>query len=429
MGVLVSGPMNVGDFNAAAVVYLTFSTTGTTGAPLTLAGTPAVSVYKDGNTTETTTGVTLTVDYDSVTGLHHVAIDTTDSFYAVGSSFQVVITTGTVGGTSVVGHVIGFFSIERKPKVNVTQISSAAVNTGTAQIGCNAVQAGGTVWGSGAITANSIASDAITAAKIATGAIDADAIADGAIDAAAFAAGAITATVIADGAIDAATFAAGAITATVIATGAVDADALATDAVTEIVDAVWANAARTLTAIDEDSTTLDLDATVRAAVGLASANLDTQLDALPTAAEITTAVWAAAARTLTALDEDSTTIDLDATIIAAVGLASSNLDTQLAAIAADNPNRLTKNTALSAFMFVMYDSADHITPKTGLTITAQRTLDGAALASCANSASEVGNGIYKINLAATDTNADSIMFRFTASNADPCFVYATTQPT
>ncbi len=40
---------------------------------------------------------------------------------------------------------------------------------------------------------------------------------------------------------------------------------------------VWEYATRTLTAIDEDSTTLDLDATVRAAVGLATANLDTQL--------------------------------------------------------------------------------------------------------------------------------------------------------
>jgi hypothetical protein len=89
-------------------------------------------------------------------------------------------------------------------------------------------------------------------------------------------AGVITATAIANAAIDAATF----------ATGAIDAAALAADAGTEIGTAVWATAARTLTALDEDSTTLDLDTTIRAAVGLASANLDTQLDALPTAAEI-----------------------------------------------------------------------------------------------------------------------------------------------
>jgi hypothetical protein len=60
-------------------------------------------------------------------------------------------------------------------------------------------------------------------------------------------------------------FAAGAITAAAIATGAIDADALAADAGTEIGTAVWASAARTLTALDEDSTTIDLDATIQAA--------------------------------------------------------------------------------------------------------------------------------------------------------------------
>lgn len=49
---------------------------------------------------------------------------------------------------------------------------------------------------------------------------------------------------------------------------------------------VWAVGTRSLTVLDEDSTTLDLDATIRAAVGLASANLDTQLDGLPTTAEV-----------------------------------------------------------------------------------------------------------------------------------------------
>lgn len=74
--------------------------------------------------------------------------------------------------------------------------------------------------------------------------------------------------------------AAGAITAAAIATGAIDADALAADAGTEIGTAVWASTTRTLTALDEDSTTLDLDATIRAALGMASANLDTQLAAI-----------------------------------------------------------------------------------------------------------------------------------------------------
>lgn len=70
---------------------------------------------------------------------------------------------------------------------NTTQISGSAVSTSSAQIGVNVVNAGGTAWGSGAITAGSIASSAITNAKFAAGAIDAAAIADGAIDNATFA--------------------------------------------------------------------------------------------------------------------------------------------------------------------------------------------------------------------------------------------------
>ncbi len=85
----------------------------------------------------------------------------------------------------------------------------------------------------------------------------------------------------------------GAITATSIAADAIGASELAADAATEIATAVWALGTRSLTILDEDSTTLDLDATIRAAVGLASANLDTQIDALPTNAELATALGTA----------------------------------------------------------------------------------------------------------------------------------------
>ncbi len=76
--------------------------------------------------------------------------------------------------------------------------------------------------------------------------------------------------------------ASGVITATSIAADAIGASELAADAATEIATAVWATATRQLTALDEDVTTLDLDATIRAAVGLASANLDTQLSTIDT---------------------------------------------------------------------------------------------------------------------------------------------------
>jgi hypothetical protein len=106
--------MSLGDFDTSAVIYFKFTTfRPSTGAPFTLAGTPALSVYKDASTTQTTTGVTLTADFDSVTGLNHVAIDTSDAFYAAGSFFDVVITTGTVDGVSAVGTVVGRFTLRK----------------------------------------------------------------------------------------------------------------------------------------------------------------------------------------------------------------------------------------------------------------------------------------------------------------------------
>jgi hypothetical protein len=106
--------MSLGDFDTSSVIYFKFTTfRPSTGAPFTLAGTPALSVYKDNSTTQTTTGVTLTADFDSVTGLNHVAIDTSDAFYAAGSFFDVVITTGTVDSVSAVGTVVGRFTLRK----------------------------------------------------------------------------------------------------------------------------------------------------------------------------------------------------------------------------------------------------------------------------------------------------------------------------
>ena len=91
-------------------------------------------------------------------------------------------------------------------------------------------------------------------------------------------------------------------------------------------------------------------------------------------------------------------------------------------VAEANVDGIAKNTALNNFEFLMIDSTDGKTPKTGLTITATRSIDGAAFAACANSATEVSSGIYKINLANTDLNGDVITFRFTGTGALDRFV-------
>jgi len=66
----------------------------------------------------------------------------------------------------------------------------------------------------------------------------------------------------------------------------------------------------------------------------------------------------------------------------------------------------------------MIDSSNHVSPKTGLTITARRSIDGASFSPCFNAASEVGYGMYKINLDSSDLNGTVITLLFTAPGAD-----------
>lgn len=124
----------IGDFLPGATVGKKFTTIKADGSPITLAGTPVVSVYKKGSLVESTTGVTLTVDYDGKTGLHDVSIDTGSdlSFYARENEFEAVITTGTVDGISVVGYTVFSFSIDNRVKVlNRFARAEKAVTLGT----------------------------------------------------------------------------------------------------------------------------------------------------------------------------------------------------------------------------------------------------------------------------------------------------------
>lgn len=87
---------------------------------------------------------------------------------------------------------------------------------------------------------------------------------------------------------------------------------------------------------------------------------------------------------------------------------------------------IKKNVALNAFGFLMYDTNGN--PKTLLTVTAQRSLDGAAFGSCANAVTEISNGAYELNLAAADLNANVVILRFSATGARDTFNVVITLP-
>lgn len=214
---------------------------------------------------------------------------------------------------------------------------------------------------------------------------------------------AITAAKIADGAIDANTFATGAITAAAVAADAIGASELAADAVAEIADQVW----------DEVLSGHLTAGSTGSALNSAGSAGDPWGTALPGA-------YGAGTAGKIVGDNLNATVSSRATQTS-VDTIDDFLDTEVAAIKAktDNlPGVVKKNTALSNFTFVMYDSTDHVTPKTGLTLTSTRSIDGAAFGACANAASEVANGVYKINLSAADLNGDVITLKFTATGAD-----------
>ena len=113
-------------YAAASTIYHFFNTHKADGTPITLAGTPGIDIYKDNGTTQDAddSGLTLTVDFDGVTGLHLVTIDTSSdgTFYATGHVFNVVLSAGTVDSVSVVGTTVYQFKLGEVP-ADVAKIS------------------------------------------------------------------------------------------------------------------------------------------------------------------------------------------------------------------------------------------------------------------------------------------------------------------
>jgi len=71
-------------------------------------------------------------------------------------------------------------------------------------------------------------------------------------------------------------------------------------------------------------------------------------------------------------------------------------------------------------MVLMTDSSDHVTGKTGATLTITLSKNGAAFASITPTVTERGDGWYSLALTATHTNTiGDFVLHITASGADP----------
>lgn len=104
----------LGNLQDDQTVDFKFTTPFDGGQPSALSN-GVIKVYRsNASDNETTTGVTLTADFDGITGLNHVRITTTDAFYTTGEEYMVVLTGGTVGGTSYAGTLLAHFSLANR---------------------------------------------------------------------------------------------------------------------------------------------------------------------------------------------------------------------------------------------------------------------------------------------------------------------------
>jgi len=120
------------DLTLEETAYFMFSTRAfASGVPTSLLGTPVLSVLESNNATPITAGVSVNVDRASVTGLNQATVvATAANGYEAGKSYAVYISTGTVGGVSVVGEVVAEFTV---------QASAAFTRIGAAGAGLTAI--------------------------------------------------------------------------------------------------------------------------------------------------------------------------------------------------------------------------------------------------------------------------------------------------
>lgn len=139
----------------------------------------------------------------------------------------------------------------------------------------------------------------------------------------------------------------------------------------------------------------------------------------PATVASTTNITAATGVVLSGVTHTGAVIPTVTTVTNDVGITQTGADKVWSTTARTLTNiGIKKNTALANFEFMLVDSTDHVTPKTGVTVTATRSIDGAAFGACANAVTELSNGIYKISLAAADLNGDVVTLRFTGTAAD-----------
>lgn len=136
----------VGDFRTGKTVRKMWNSNAIAGESITRSTNGTISVYKDGGTTQSTTGVTDTEDFDSLTGVHLVAVDTSadGTFYSAGSDFEVVLSAATIDGKTINATLFSF-SLENRSALMPTTAGRTLDVTATGEAGLDFDNTAGTL--------------------------------------------------------------------------------------------------------------------------------------------------------------------------------------------------------------------------------------------------------------------------------------------
>jgi hypothetical protein len=158
-----------GDIRLSKTFDFKFTTINGSGVPSTLGGSPTLCAYPDNSTTQITAGLTLTVDFDSKTGLNNVrVVATSGNGYATATNYTVVLEAGTVDGTSVANYVVGSFSIEARSPLMPATADRTLVVDASGLADANAVKVGPTGSGT-AQTARDLGASVLLSSGTGTG--------------------------------------------------------------------------------------------------------------------------------------------------------------------------------------------------------------------------------------------------------------------
>lgn len=125
----------LGDYLDGKTVHGKWNSFAVAGESVTRATNGEVRAYKNNSTSYTTTGITDTEDFNSLTGVHHFAIDTSAStaFYTPAADYQVVLAGSTIDGKAI-NACLGHFSIRNRSNMTIIDRNTAQASTVTSTI-------------------------------------------------------------------------------------------------------------------------------------------------------------------------------------------------------------------------------------------------------------------------------------------------------